>query len=172
MNPETSTEPCHIKFADYPKPRISHSFCSPELLLPQLNLAINICQKSNFYASSVLPYGSMLSSSSLINWISDCIFWQCLIGGAISMKSLQKRFRCIGRKRILQPRVSRFSEPPCPNGYVRSQNAGVCRSSKKCTDSCSCLGASTAMKPCFRCCTRRTGKPRPILGCGFTATAK
>ncbi len=53
------------------------------VLLRQLNIAVNICQKSNFSASSSSPYASMLSSSSLINLIFDCIFWQCLIGGAI-----------------------------------------------------------------------------------------
>ena len=53
------------------------------ILLHQLNLAVNTCQKSNFSASSASPYDSMLSSSSLINLIFDCVFWQCLIGGAI-----------------------------------------------------------------------------------------
>ena len=30
--PESSTEPCHIRLAEYPKPMIPHSFCSPALL--------------------------------------------------------------------------------------------------------------------------------------------
>lgn len=31
-HPESSTEPCHIRLAEYPKPMIAHSFCSPELM--------------------------------------------------------------------------------------------------------------------------------------------
>lgn len=40
--------------------------------------------------------------------------WQDIL----SMKSLQKQFRCIGRKRTSHPRVSLLSELLCLNGYA------------------------------------------------------
>ena len=67
--PEISTEPCHIRYAPYPKPMIPHSFCSPELLAHILYekyaKAVPLERQAKDFASKGIP----LLPATLSNWV-------------------------------------------------------------------------------------------------------
>ena len=69
MNPEKSTEPCHIRFADYPKPIIPHSFCSPDLLAhivyEKFCKAVPLHRQEKDFKSKGIP----LLKATMSNWV-------------------------------------------------------------------------------------------------------
>lgn len=69
MNPEKSTEPCHIRFADYPKPIIPHSFCSPKLLAhivyEKFCKAVPLHRQEKDFKSKGIP----LLKATMSNWV-------------------------------------------------------------------------------------------------------
>lgn len=70
MNPEKSTEPCHIRFAEYPKPIIPHSFCSSEILAhiiyEKIVKAVPLHRQEKDFKSKGIP----LLKATMSNWLS------------------------------------------------------------------------------------------------------
>ncbi|MBR0483463.1 MAG: IS66 family transposase [Oscillospiraceae bacterium] len=67
-HPESSTEPCRIRLAEYPKPMIPHSFCSPALLAhvvyEKYLKGIPIHRQEKDFISKGIP----LSKATLSSW--------------------------------------------------------------------------------------------------------
>ena len=78
MNPEKSTEPCHIRFADYPRPMISHSFCSSEILAhiiyEKTAKAVPLHRQEKDFKSKGIP----LLKATMCNWIDKAVKGWCL----------------------------------------------------------------------------------------------
>ena len=68
-HPESSTEPCHIRLAEYPKPMIPHSFCSPALLAhvvyEKYVKGIPLHRQEKDFISKGIP----LSKATLSSWV-------------------------------------------------------------------------------------------------------
>ena len=68
-HPESSTEPCHIRLAEYPKPMIAHSFCSPALLAhvvyEKYVKGIPLHRQEKDFISKGIP----LSKATLSSWV-------------------------------------------------------------------------------------------------------
>ncbi len=78
MNPESSTEPCHIRFAAYPKPMISHSFCSPELaghiIYEKFAKAVPLYRQEKDFTSKGIP----LLRATMSEWVCTIAERWCL----------------------------------------------------------------------------------------------
>ena len=68
-HPESSTEPCRIRLAEYPKPMIPHSFCSPALLAhvvyEKYVKGIPLHRQEKDFISKGIP----LSKATLSSWV-------------------------------------------------------------------------------------------------------
>ena len=68
-HPESSTEPCRIRLAEYPKPMIPHSFCSPALLAhvvyEKYVKGIPLHRQEKDFTSKGIP----LSKATLSSWV-------------------------------------------------------------------------------------------------------
>ena len=78
MNPENSTEPCHIRFAAYPKPMIPHSFCSPELaghiIYEKFAKAVPLYRQEKDFTSKGIP----LLRATMSEWVCTIAERWCL----------------------------------------------------------------------------------------------
>ena len=78
MNPESSTEPCHIRFAAYPKPMIPHSFCSPELaghiIYEKFAKAVPLYRQEKDFTSKGIP----LLRATMSEWVCTIAERWCL----------------------------------------------------------------------------------------------
>lgn len=77
-HPEISTEPCNIRFSEYPKPMIPHSFCSPELMAhivyEKYAKAVPLHRQEKDFASKGIP----LLKATMSNWVGIAAEQWCL----------------------------------------------------------------------------------------------
>ena len=77
-DPENSTEPCNIRRAEYPKPMIPKSFCSPELLAhiayEKMGKGVPLYRQEKDFSSKGIP----LLRATMSNWMDTAAMDWCM----------------------------------------------------------------------------------------------